>query len=127
MTHTDNYFPPGVIEGRWDRQEKIKSNSTKEALCLGCLKTLYKKNRCVVEEGKKGVWHECHIIPVKDGGDNTIENCGILCKECYAIYSNESNEIDTIEKLRDYKSKEFNMKVKKGEVPPAIPPGNRRK
>jgi len=123
MTHTDNYFLREVIDARWERQGK----SENVAICLGCLKTLYKKNRGAVEENKNGVWHECYIIPVKDGGDNTLDNCGILCKECNTIYSDDSNEIDTIEKLREYKSKEFNKKVKKGVIPPAIPPGHHRK
>ncbi|MCZ0862279.1 HNH endonuclease [Methanocorpusculum vombati] len=120
---SENYFPRGVVDNRRERQTTGKRNV---AVCLGCLRALYEKNRCAVEDDKNGVWRECHIIPVKDGGDNTLENCGILCMKCYAVFSDESNEIDTIEKLRDYNRKDFEKRLRKGVIPPEIPPGSKK-
>lgn len=42
----------------------------------------------------KGKFH--HIIPIINGGRNTIDNCSLLCKNCHDIAPNIKNNEDLI-------------------------------
>jgi len=42
-----------------------------------CCKTLYKGN-----------WHAVYKKSKKDGGDNSISNCKVICNDCFQNYNN---------------------------------------
>jgi hypothetical protein len=52
--------------------------------------------RCFVDfdDDFKGQFH--HIIPIVFGGDNSLENCSLLCKNCHDIAPNIKNKEEMI-------------------------------
>ena len=57
------------------------------------------RNRCErcgidFDEGFTGEFH--HIIPVVFGGDNSIDNCSLLCNTCHRIAPNIRSEEELV-------------------------------
>ena len=52
--------------------------------------------RCTIEfnDNFKGEFH--HIIPVVFGGDNSIDNCSLLCRNCHRIAPNIKNKNELV-------------------------------
>ena len=55
-------------------------------------KTGNRCERCDIDfdEGTTGEFH--HIIPVVFGGDNSIDNCSLLCRNCHRVAPNIRSE-----------------------------------
>lgn len=64
-------FSELVIEKAWNRAE---------GRCEKCNKKLARDNH---SEGEWGAWEAHHIKAQKDGGDDSLSNCRILCLDCH--------------------------------------------
>jgi len=58
-------------------------------ICPGCLKTL-----------TPHISHAHHVIPIGDGGSNSIRNRVLICNICHFKLHNETDEEDNITKYR---------------------------
>ena len=58
----------------------LKAWARADGKCESCGKTLAWSNH---EEGEWGAWEAHHIKAQKDGGENTLSNCKILCLDCH--------------------------------------------
>ncbi len=43
----------------------------------------------------RGNWHASYIKPLNSGGDNSLENCEVICNECY---ENQARGGETVER-----------------------------
>ena len=59
---------------------KRKAFNRAKGRCEGCGKLLSYDNH---EEGQRGAWEAHHKKAIKDGGDNTLSNCKVLCLDCH--------------------------------------------
>lgn len=64
-------FSKDIIDQAWDHAG---------GKCESCGKQLVYDNH---EEGKRGAWEAHHKKAQKDGGDDTLSNCKILCLDCH--------------------------------------------
>ena len=63
----------------FSKQTKRDAFERCEGLCEGVLSS---GERCAANLGKK-LHHFDHIIPDAIGGDNSLQNCQVLCKPCH--------------------------------------------
>lgn len=71
MEDKEMAFPKSVIDKAWDRAD---------GHCETCGKQLVYDHH---EEGERGAWEAHHIKAQKDGEDNSLSNCKILCLDCH--------------------------------------------
>ena len=64
-------FPMEIIKKAWNRAG---------GRCEVCRKELVWDNH---SEGERGAWDAHHIKAKKDGGEDTLSNCRILCLDCH--------------------------------------------
>ncbi len=74
-------FSKSVIDKAWERSGGHCECERKSCGHTGrCNKQLVYENR---NEGKRGAWEAHHKKAVKDGGEDTLSNCEILCLDCH--------------------------------------------
>lgn len=64
-------FSESVIDRAWVRAD---------GKCEKCGKSLARNNH---SEGQWGAWEAHHVKAQKDGGEDSLSNCKILCLDCH--------------------------------------------
>jgi hypothetical protein len=79
-----------VVDRAWHRQSKKDSKGNAYARCAKCGKYLFP-----LFEGRdvKGGWYAVPRIPIAMGGNKKIENCVVLCPECFKEAGQDANKV----------------------------------
>jgi hypothetical protein len=79
MAHAIKQYEGTGVRTEFSKPTKRDAFERCEGLCEGILSS---GDRCCANLGKK-LHHFDHIIPDAIGGDNSLQNCQVLCKPCH--------------------------------------------